>query len=72
MGSLPQLTQSSDPSLTASRLRRLLEDAVEGVPADGILLSGGLGYQHPVSDQRKAGSKVEGCFRGSCGCSQSR
>ena len=42
MGSLPQLTQSSNPSLTASRLRRLLEDAVEGVPADGILLSGGL------------------------------
>jgi asparagine synthetase B (glutamine-hydrolysing) len=40
MGSLPQLTQSSNPSLTASRLRRLLEDAVEGVAADGILLSG--------------------------------
>src|SRR5437764_13537395 len=42
MGSLPQLTQSSNPSLTASRLRRLLEDAVDGVPADGILLSAGL------------------------------
>src|SRR5438045_1006485 len=42
MGSWPQLTQSSNPSSTASRLRTLLEDAVERCPTDGILLSGGL------------------------------
>ncbi len=42
MGSWPQLTRSSNPSLTASRLRTLVEDAVERSTADGILLSGGL------------------------------
>ena len=42
MGSSPQLTQSSNHSLIAARLRRLLEDAVERAPTDGILLSGGL------------------------------
>ena len=42
MESWPQLTQSNNPSPTASRLRTLVEDAVERFPADGILLSGGL------------------------------
>jgi asparagine synthase (glutamine-hydrolysing) len=42
MGSSSLLTQSSNPSRIASRLRTLVEDAVERCPADGILLSGGL------------------------------
>jgi asparagine synthase (glutamine-hydrolysing) len=42
MGSWPQLSPNSNPSPTASRLRTLVEDAVESSPADGILLSGGL------------------------------
>jgi len=42
MATWPQLTQSSDSAPTATRLRKLLEDAVERCPADGILLSGGL------------------------------
>jgi asparagine synthase (glutamine-hydrolysing) len=42
MATWPQLTQSSNSAPTATRLRKLLEDAVERCPADGILLSGGL------------------------------
>ncbi len=42
MGSWPQFTETNKPSPAASRLRTLLEDAVQRSDTDGILLSGGL------------------------------